>query len=168
MKGTFVSASEFANRSLTAVRVDFAPEHRQPTPFRLALATVVALAGSLVADALLVALGKAVFPSTKGYAHFQFTSYAKLTIIGVLIACAAWPVVTRVSSAPRWLFSRLAVLVTLVLLLPDVWLLHKHQPGRAVAILVVMHLAIAFVTYFALILLAPARGERDTTPRPHG
>jgi hypothetical protein len=54
--------------------------------------------------------------------------------------------------------SRLAVLVTLVLLLPDVWLLHQHQPPRAVAVLIGMHLAIAVVTYFALVLLAPARG----------
>jgi hypothetical protein len=34
----------------------------------------------------------------------------------VVIACAAWPVVTRVSSQPRWLFLRLAVAVTVVLL----------------------------------------------------
>ena len=37
-------------------------------------------------------------------------------------ACVAWPIVTRISSAPRWLFLRLAVLVTLVLFAPDVWI----------------------------------------------
>ena len=89
----------------------------------------MAIAGSLVADALLVVIGERVFPSTKGYVHFQFADYAKLTIIGIVIAGVAWPIVTRVSSAPRWLYSRLAVLVTLVLLLPDVWLLHQHQSG---------------------------------------
>ena len=57
-------------------------------------------------------IGQAVFPSTRGYAHFQFADYAKLTVIGVVIACAAWPAVTRVYAAPRWLFFRLAVLVT--------------------------------------------------------
>jgi len=76
------------------------------------VATVVSVIGSLAADAALVALGTAVFPSTKGFVHFQFSDYAKLTVVGVLIACAAWPIVARVSSAPRWLFLRLAVLVT--------------------------------------------------------
>ena len=40
----------------------------------------------LLADWLLARAGVAVFPATKGYAHFQFGDYAKLTIIGVLIA----------------------------------------------------------------------------------
>ena len=38
-------------------------------------------------------------------------------------------------SAPRWLFFRLAVLVTLVLWLPDLYLLDLGQPGQAVAVL---------------------------------
>jgi hypothetical protein len=116
----------------------------------------VAVAGSLAADALLVIVGVAIFPHTKGYEHFAFGDYAKLTIIGVVIACVAWPIVVRMTSAPRWLFSRLAVLVTLVLLVPDVWLLAKGQSGQAVAVLIVMHLAIAVITYFALVILAPA------------
>ena len=70
-------------------------------------------------------IGQAVFPSTKGYAHFQFSDYAKLTVIGVIIACVAWPIVTRISSSPRWLFFRLAILVTLVLWLPDLFILYR-------------------------------------------
>jgi hypothetical protein len=69
-------------------------------------------------------------------------------------ACLAWPVVTRISSAPRWLFFRLAVLVTLVLWLPDLYLLDLGQPGRAVAVLMVMHLSIALVTYYSLVSIA--------------
>ena len=98
------------DRMLRWVRVDFAPTHRQPSVLSLATALVVAVAGSLAADALLVAAGTALFPATKGYVHFQVHDYARLTVIGVVIACAAWPVVTRVSSAPRWLFLRLAML----------------------------------------------------------
>ena len=75
----------------------------------------------------------------------------------MVIACLAWPVVTRISSAPRWLFFRLAVLVTLVLWLPDLYLLDLGQPGRAVAVLMVMHLAIALVTYYCLVLIARVR-----------
>jgi Family of unknown function (DUF6069) len=157
------------NLLASVARVDFQPRHAQPKASRLALATVAALAGSLLADALLVVIGQALFPATKGYDHFQFPDYAKLTIIGVVIACAAWPVATRVSSDPRWLFFRLAILVTLVLLLPDFWILYRGQPADAVAVLMVMHLAIALVTYNALVHLAPTGAparpvHRDASP----
>ena len=115
--------------------------------------------GSLVADALLVVVGEAIFPGTKGYVHFRFSDYAKLTVIGVVIAGAAWPVVARLSSAPRWLFSRLAVVVTLLLWLPDLYILYKGQPAQAVAVLMVMHLAIALVTYNLVVRAAPVRGR---------
>jgi hypothetical protein len=148
------------DRTLDLVKVDFAPTHRPPSGARVVLATVVSLVGSLAADALLVTIGEAVFPSTKGYGHFRFSDYSKLTIIGVIIACVAWPIVTRISSAPRWLFFRLAIVVTLVLLLPDVYILKQGQPPRAVAVLMCMHLAIAVVTYNALVRLAPVRPRR--------
>ena len=143
-------------KQLAAIaRIDFRPRHTQPKTSRVVLATIAALAGSLAADALLVVLGQAVFPATRGYVHFQFHDYAKLTVIGVIIACAAWPVVTRMSSEPRWLFFRLAILVTLVLWLPDIYILYRGQPGDAVAVLFLMHLAIAVVTYNLLVHLAP-------------
>ena len=142
-------------RALGLVRVDFAPARQQPSAARVMAASVLSIAGSLAADALLVVIGTAIFPSTKGYVHFQFSDYAKLTVIGVVIACLAWPVVTRISSDPRWLFLRLAILVTLVLWIPDVYLLYRGQPADAVAVLFVMHLAIALVTYNLLVRLAP-------------
>ena len=145
------------DRALGLARVDFKPSHRQPSVARVLFALAVSIAGSLAADAILVVIGTALFPSTKGYVHFQFSDYAKLTIIGVVIACVAWPVVIRISSAPRWLFFRLAVLVTLVLWLPDLYLLDLGQPGRAVAVLMVMHLAIALVTYNSLVHIAGVR-----------
>ena len=151
---------------LAWARIDFSPPHRQPEWWRVAVATVLSLALSLAADAALVAIGTRVFPSTKGYVHFQFHDYAKLTVIGVLIACAAWPVVTRLSSAPRWLFFRLAIAVTIVLLLPDLYIWHQGQPAKAVLVLMTMHLAIALVTYNLLVHLAPVRAtRRDGTAR---
>jgi hypothetical protein len=147
-------------RALGLVRVDLAPAHCQPSSPRVAIATVVSVAGSLVVDAVLVVIGEAVFPSTKGYVHFQFSDYARLTVIGVLIACAAWPVVTRISSAPRWLFLRMAIAVTLVLWLPDLYILHLGQSVQAVAVLMVMHLAIAVVTYNCLVRIAAIRSTR--------
>jgi hypothetical protein len=152
-------------RALSLVRVDLTPAHPQPSAVRVAIATAVSVAGSLAADAILVVIGAAVFPSTKGYGHFQFSDYAKLTVIGVLIACVAWPVVTRISSAPRWLFFRMAIVVTLVLWLPDLYILHGGAPPRAVAVLMVMHLAIALVTYNCLVHIA-AVGPEGAASRP--
>ncbi len=155
--------------ALQWLRVDFAPVERPPSAARVVVATVASVAGSLAVDALLVVIAQALFPSTRGYAHFQFSDYAKLTVIGVVIACLAWPVVTRISSAPRWLFARMAVAVTLVLWLPDVYLLVKGQPAKAVAVLFVMHLAIALVTYNCLVRIArtrPAVPVRDPRPDP--
>jgi hypothetical protein len=147
-------------KALDLIHLDFAPEHAQPSGGRVLLATVVSIVGSLLADALLVVIAQAVFPSTKGYAHFQFADYAKLTVIGVIIACVAWPVTTRITSQPRWMFFRMAILVTLVLWLPDVYILASGQPGKAVGFLFAMHLAIALVTYNALVRIAPFRVRR--------
>ena len=144
-------------KALALVHLDFAPNHRQPSGGLVALATVVSIVGSLLADALIVVLAQALIPSTKGYVHFQFADYAKLTVIGVIIGCVAWPITTRITSQPRWMFFRMAALVTLVLWLPDVYILVKGQPAKAVGFLFVMHLAIALVTYNALVRLAPVR-----------
>ena len=158
-----MATGSMLDRSLDLVKVDFSPAHRHPSIVRVLLATLVSVVGSLAADAALVAIGQAVFPSTKGYAHFQFSDYSKLTIIGVIIACVAWPIVSRISSAPRWLFFRLAILVSLVLLLPDIYILNQGQPTNAVAVLMCMHVAIGLVTYNALVRIAPVRRRSGMT-----
>jgi hypothetical protein len=135
------------------LRIDVRGGHRVPTMARAVLATVGAVAGSLAADALLVVVGQAAFPTTRGYQHFQFGDYATLTIIGVVAACIGWPLACWLSEQPRWLVSRAAVLVTIVLLLPDVAILIQGQPARAVGVLMVMHVAIAVVTYGALVFI---------------
>jgi hypothetical protein len=151
-------------RSMAKLRLDLRPASRPPATARVLLATVLAIGVSLLADAALVAIGTRVFPSTKGYVHFAFHDYATLTVIGIVIACAAWPVVARISSAPRWLFFRLAIVVTAVLLLPDLYILHQGQPARAVCFLMLMHLAIGVITYNALVHLAPLRTRRLRRP----
>jgi uncharacterized protein with PQ loop repeat len=55
----------------------------------------------------------------------------------------------------RVVLATLAILVTLVLWMPDVYILYRGQPADAVAVLFVMHLAIALVTYNLLVRLAP-------------
>jgi hypothetical protein len=74
--------------------------------------------------------------------------------------------------APRWLFLRMAIAVTLVLWLPDVYILENGQPPKAVAVLFVMHLAIAVVTCNCLVHIARttppvAARTRVSQPRRH-
>jgi hypothetical protein len=63
------------------------------------------------------------------------------------------------------MFFRMAILVALVLWLPCVCILVNGQPGKAVAYLFVMHLAIAVVTYSALVRLAPVGAPHSGRPR---
>jgi hypothetical protein len=155
-----LTASNTVGRGLELVRLRGPVEHRPPSSPRLVIAAIGSLVGSLVACAALVALGQGLFPSTHGYAHFRFSDYGPLATVGVLAACIAWPVVTKLSSAPRWLFYRSAIAVSVVLLLPDFYLLAKNQPAKAVAVLMMMHLAIAVVTYNLLVRAAPIRPAR--------
>jgi hypothetical protein len=144
---------------LAWLHVDFDPP-RAPSAGAVVLASVVAILGSLLADALLVIVGTHAFPSTKGYAHFQLSDYGKLTVIGVIIACIGWPIVARITSRPKWLFLRLAIATTLVLWLPDLYIWHAGQPTKAVLVLMCMHVAIAVVTYLSLVKLAPVHRMR--------
>ena len=146
-----------AHRAATLVRYNPAPAHRPPRLVALAAATVVALAGSIAADWVVAHVVPAIVASTKGYDHFNARDYVPLTVIGVLAACAGWPIVARACAAPRWLFTRLAVAVSAVLLLPDVAIWVQGQPAAGVIGLMVMHVAIGVVTYLALTRLAPER-----------
>ncbi len=153
---------DFLQPLLRAFHIDF-DGPRPPAPTRLLAASIVALVGSLLADWLLVKLGVHVFPSTRGFVHFQFSDYAKLTIIGVVIACAGWPLCSAVTSQPRRLYLQAAIVITIVLLAPDAYIWHNGASGKAVFVLVWMHLAIALVTYNALVRIAPA--GRSVRPR---
>ena len=152
--------SPVLDRALNLARVEFAPPHRTPHPAAVTAGCALSVGLCLLADALLARAGTAIFPSTRGYVHFQFADYAKLTVIGVVIASLAWPVVVRLTSDPRWVYRILAVLVTAVLLLPALYIWWTGQPGRAVLVLVAMHLAIALITYNVMVRVAPARPER--------
>jgi hypothetical protein len=153
------SRSESAGiaRALRLARFDRSPSHRQPNSIAVIAATGVSIVVALLVDWLIAKAAVAAYPALKGYSHFAFRDYSKLTVIGIIVACAAWPIVTRICSAPRWLFLRLAVLVSAVLLFPDLAIWVKGQPGKAVAFLVLMHIAIGLITYNALVRIAPIR-----------
>ncbi len=147
-------------RALELLRVDFRPAHRHPLPGRIAVAAVVAIVVSLVADAVLAHIGVAVWPALRGYVHFRFSDYAKLTVIGIVIAAIGWPICSRVTSSPRWLYAVSAWAVTLVLFLPDLYIWYAGSPARAVLILMCMHVVIGLVTYEAMVRLAPVGRSR--------
>jgi hypothetical protein len=152
-------------RVAALLQIDFSPSHRPPSVLKVALATALSIGFSLLADALLVKVGTKLFPSTVGYSHFRFGDYATLTVIGIIIAAAGWPILARVTAAPRRIYFWLAIAVTAVLLLPDLYLLAKGQPARAVAVLMVMHLAIGLITYNLMVRVAPVRRQRRSTQR---
>jgi hypothetical protein len=130
-----------------------------PTHRRVAAAGLAAAVVSLAADLMLATIGQAAFTVPAGFGKFAFATYALLTVLGVAGATAAWAAVTRFSSRPRWLFTRLAALVTALFLIPDFLLLGTSgNPAGPVGILMLMHLAIAVITYAALTELAPVRG----------
>lgn len=140
---------------LTALHIDLESTRVRVSLIRSAAATVLAVIACLCADALIVAIGTRIFPSTAGYPHFQFSDYAKLTVIGIVFACAGWPVVTFISPSPTWLYLRLSILGTLVLYLPDLWILAHGQPLDAVVVLMCMHLAVIVIAYNVMVHLAP-------------
>jgi hypothetical protein len=133
------------------------PAHRQPSIARLALATIVAIALSLFADWLIAKLAVGLRPKLAHYPHFRLVDYARLTVVGIIGAAVSWPIVTRWCAAPRWVYLRLAVLVTGVLLLPDVYIYMRRSNGEAVFALVCMHLAVAVISYNAIVRIAPVR-----------
>jgi hypothetical protein len=145
------------DRLLALARIDLPRGTAQPSAWRFVLALLVAIAGSLAACWVLATVAVLLVPSLAGYDHFRFADYAKLTVIGVVIACLAWPVVAWFSSQGRRLLLILAVLVTVASLAPDVWILLRGQPFLGVLTLAVMHVALLAVTYPALVLIAPQR-----------
>ena len=144
-------------RALEPFKIDVAPAHRPPSARRVVLSTLLSIGGSLLITALLVSVGSALSSSITGYAYFQFSGFAKLTVIGVVTACAAWAVVARVSRSPRRLFLRLAIIGTLVVCAPDLWLLARGNRGDSVAVVLTMHLAVALFTYNVLVHVSPVR-----------
>jgi len=129
-----------------------------PTYRRVVAAGLAAAAVSLVADLMLATIGRAAFTVPASFDKFAFGTYAVLTVLGVAGAAATWAAVARLSSRPEWLLTRLAALVTALFLIPDFLLLGTPgNPAGPVAILMLMHLAIAVITYTALTRLAPVR-----------
>ena len=142
------------------LHLDFPWGAAQPVLWRWVVATVVAISLSIAACAALAAIGIALVPSTADYEHYQFGDYTKLTVIGVIGASIGWPLVTLVTTRARRLYLWLAIIVTIVSFAPDLWILRGGQPAPAVLDLAVMHIALAIITYFSMIVIAPQRAPQ--------
>ncbi len=127
-----------------------------PSGVRVAMVTLLAAVACLTINAIIVWLAGAFDPSIAHFSHFRFFDYGTLTVLGVACAGAAWLVATRTVASPQRTFFRVAIVVTLVLWSPDLWLLVRHEPSRAVLTLVIMHAVIAVITYNLLVRVAPA------------
>ena len=136
-------------------RLDFRPSAPQPSIPLTALGMAVGVLLSVAVNMLIVHAAIRLSPGLAGYEHFRFFDYARLTVIGALIACAGWPVLTRVSSAPARVYVAIAALGTLVLWLPDIYILFVlREPARAVATLMVMHVTVPFVSCAGMVAIA--------------
>lgn len=133
-----------------------------PTGLRVATITAISALASIVVNAALVWLATAFDPPLRHFSHFRLWDYGTLTIVGVAAAGAAWYFATRYLVMPRHTFFRVAVVASLVLWLPDLWLYLKHEPTRAVVFLVIMHATVTLITYNFLVFGAPL-GAREVT-----
>lgn len=149
------------NRLLRWLRIDVRAPATAPSFARVALWGLLAVFLSLVVNALLVKLGETWEPSLHHFSHFRFVDYSILTFVGVGAACVAWSVTIRSTQSPRWLFFRMAIVVVVLAWLPDLWLLARHEPVRGVAILALMHVAVALLTYNLLVRGAPSTNSPD-------
>jgi hypothetical protein len=154
-------------RASRFTRTGPAPDTAPPSHRRVAAAGLAAAAVSLAADLVLATIGQTALAVPAAFGKFSFGTYALLTLLGVAGATATWAAVTKLSSRPKWLLTRLAALVTALFLIPDFLLLGTPgNPTGPVVILMLMHLAIAVITYTALTKIAPLRWrpEMNVTP----
>jgi hypothetical protein len=156
------------NRLLLWLRIDLRAPKTAPSNVRTALCGVVAALLSLGVNALLVKLGETWESSLHHFSHFRFVEYSILTVVGVAVASVAWSVTNRSTQSPRWLFFRMAIVVVVLAWIPDLWLLARHEPVRGVAILALMHVAVALLTYNILVYGAPStNSENNNWEPPH-
>ena len=144
-------------RRVVTRELDARAPYAPPAPARVVAATALSAGASLVGDAVLVRWTTNRYPTLQHYSHFRFSDYGTLTLVGVLGAALAWWFVTQYVNAPRRVFFRVATAVTVALWLPDLWLLVRGEPGRAIAALALMHVVVAVVTYNVLVHVAPLR-----------
>ena len=129
-----------------------------PTPVAV-LAAVVAAAGVGVAADAVIAVIAHHLGVPAGFKPLQVSSFAALTVLGVLAGAIGWAVIRGRAGDPRRLLVRLVPAVIAVSLIPDLALgvgrLEANTTWGGVATLMLMHLAVATCAVTAYRLLLP-------------
>ena len=136
---------------------------RTPHPSRLAGAAALAAVVAVGIDALLALIGRSVFSVPASFTQFDPISYISLTVIGVIGASIGWAIIAAKAKDPGKLLFRLAVIVVPVTWLADAALLVAGESPIGVVILMIMHIGVGTITYFALSRIAPPRSSVAVT-----
>jgi hypothetical protein len=127
---------------------------RQPRTLEFVLATIVAILGSYIARAVVLAVAAEWSPVTGKYPPFHHQDYLLPTIAITALACAAWPASTLISTHGRRLFLAVVAAGTSTFIALDVS--GDETTGPAVTgVAVAVHIAIALVIYPSLVFLSP-------------
>ncbi|TDU03099.1 hypothetical protein EDD99_1515 [Streptomyces sp. 846.5] len=130
------------------------------------------VAGGLLGTAAVAVAVNAIVAATAhaagasdDFEALQLPSYAALTVLGVLIAAAAWAIIRARSARPARLLRTLVPVVLIISLIPDVMVgISDSQPGTswgAVIALMVMHVAVAAVAVPSYRRLLPLPTTQD-------
>jgi hypothetical protein len=144
-------------------RLDLRPLKPLPSFGRIALAGLLSGVASVVACVILSEAGKTALSPPASFDKFNFPGYVVLTVLGVAAATVGWAILVRMTSQPRWCLEVAAVLVTIVLLVPDVAIL-PHNPTSDVIVLMVEHIVVAVITTALLLVVSPP-GRWAGSPR---
>jgi cytochrome bd-type quinol oxidase subunit 2 len=137
-----------------------------PRQAKLPTAIVIATAIAIVGDLIVAAVAHAAGASSQ-FKPLLVSSFAPLTIVGLVCAAIAWTMVRARATDPWRVLSRLIPIVVLISLIPDIAVgvskSQAHTTWGAVIALMVMHLAVsaAGVTTFSIVL--PVRRSAPPT-----
>lgn len=161
--GVSVEAPTPIRRAMELIRLDLRPLRPLPSLGRIALAGLLSALASVVACVIISEAGKALLSPPASFDKFNPPGYIVLTVLGVAAATVGWAILVRMTSQPRWCLKVAAVIVTIVLLLPDVAIL-PHDPTGAVIVLMIEHVVIAVITTWLLLRVSPP-GTRPASER---
>jgi hypothetical protein len=136
---------------------------------RLALATAVTLAGSVITVLVVRAIAVNVVTVPAAFTPLKLGSVVMLTVLGVLAAAGACRLLNTVSKHPVHTFWRVAPIALVLSFIPDIaiWAGHGYShtaTASTVLPLMVMHVAVASLCLTLLPGLGTAPTERRATP----
>ena len=136
---------------------------------RLALATAVTLAGSVITVLVVRAIAVTVVTVPAAFTPLKLGSVVMLTVLGVLAAAGACGLLNTVARQPIRTFWRVAPVALVLSFVPDIaiWAGHAYShtaSASTVLPLMVMHVAVAGLCLTLLPGLGAEHAHRGATP----